>query len=716
MTIKVKIFAVLGIIMFLGWGGIGTALLKINSQETGLTRTDEQIEEISSSAIPLLKEIKNIKIDVILVQGWLTDISATRGLPGFDDGFAEAADFAKQFNADVAISRSHAETLNIPEVIVALDEIQAAFGPFYEGGIEMAQAYIDHGPEGGNPQMNEFDRVAEVMGAAMESLLTLVDARSLTMLGELDSLAEEARASNHGLVFELIVILVISAIAMIVGVVYLYRTLNQTFRELNDDVETVMSGDAKAVLKLGANRTDEFGPVAAALSAFRESMEEGKKKETAIREAEEKERERHRLAEISEKEAEARRFAEREAASEAIRIRDQKAASEISLVVTACAEGDFSQHLKSDDKEGVFAEICEGINRIGEVTNSGLEQVQTALEALSRGDLTHTMSGEFKGVFANIRDVMNATSESLANNLSQIDESSSLINSSTHEVADAATSLAQRTEHSAATLEQTSAAIQMLSAHVSTSTDLANNANAAAGEIQIKAEESNEIVEATVAAMQEIQSSTASMSKTITLIDDITFQTNLLALNAGVEAARAGDAGRGFAVVASEVRDLAARSSDAAREIANLISTSAEQVNKGVSMVDQTGAVLKTISDGISGIAKQISEISTSATEQSNSISEINLATKQLDQATQQNAAMFEETTATSVALQQEADNLAGVIAMFKFGGGRDTTETTKVEERPADAQAQKAVIQSHPTSNLIEEPEDVVSNDWDRF
>jgi len=418
----------------------------------------------------------------------------------------------------------------------------------------------------------------------------------------------------------------------------------------------------------------------------------------------------------AEAEAAAARVAERDTKNDAIRAREQKAAEEIAIVVSSCSRGDFTQELKIDDKEGVFAEICNGINDIRVATNSGLNQIRRVLEALAAGDLTKRMEGNFEGIFQEIRLVMDATSQGLSDSIGKIDQSSNLIGVSTNEVADAATSLAQRTEHSAATLEETSAAIQMLSGHVSTSADLANHANSAAGEIQQKAEESNEIVDATVAAMQEIQTSTASMGKTITLIDDITFQTNLLALNAGVEAARAGDAGRGFAVVASEVRDLAARSSDAAREIAALISTSEEQVNKGVSMVDQTGSALKSISDGISGIAKQIAEISSSAAEQSSSISEINLATKQLDQATQQNAAMFEETTATSVALKQETDNLASVIATFDIGGDNAVADTAEIDRKPEAAVQGDAIVQSRPTSNLAEDPEDPAPEGWSKF
>lgn len=461
-------------------------------------------------------------------------------------------------------------------------------------------------------------------------------------------------------------------------------------------------------------RRDEVGAIARSLQVLRDSLVTANKERKNREAAEIAELARQREAEKAEQDARVARIAEREAENEAIRVRDQKAAAEISVVVTACSEGDFSQHLQTEDKEGVFAEICEGINRIGAVTNSGLGEIQTALEALSSGDLTYVMSGDFKGVFANIRHVMDATTTSLASSIGQIDHSSTLIGASTREVSEAAISLAQRTENSAATLEETSAAVQMLSGHVSSSAELAADANTEAGKIQRLAEDSTQIVAATVEAMHKIQSSSTAMGKTISLIDDITFQTNLLALNAGVEAARAGEAGRGFAVVASEVRDLAARSSDAAREVAALIATSAEQVNKGVSMVDQTGTALKSISDGVSGIAKQVSDISHSATEQSGSVSEIVLATKQLDQATQENAAMFEETTATSVALQKETENLATVIATFKLGDVKAEPVQFRAPIVQAKTSPNEPVVQQRTSQQIVEETQD--PQGWSEF
>jgi len=508
-------------------------------------------------------------------------------------------------------------------------------------------------------------------------------------------------------------IIILMAVFFLVGagITYLLiRSIKTAFGAVSKAAGDMAEGDLAVTLP--PETTNELGQIVAALGMFRESILESREIEKKMHEAEAKEQKRQRDAEIAEAEAEASRVADREAQAEATRNREQAAAQEISGVVAACAQGDFSQRLGIEDKDGVFAEICQGVNQVCEVASDGLEHIRISLEELSNGNLTYSMKGEFNGVFDEIRNTVNITIQSLAASISQIDQSSELIGASTREVAEAAGSLATRTEHSAATLEETAAAIQMLSGLVKTTADLSSQANVEVLNIQKMAVDGNEIVEETVIAMREIQTSTAAMGKTISLIDDITFQTNLLALNAGVEAARAGEAGRGFAVVASEVRDLAARSSDAAREISALIGASEEQVNKGVSMVDQTGASLKSISKGVTGITKQMGEISHSASEQSNSISEINLAAKQLDQATQQNAAMFEETTATSVALKQETDTLAEVIAQFNIG--EEPRLEAEIDDKPDEGgqvPQHRAVIQQRPASNLVEDQDAFVDD-----
>lgn len=720
MTLKAKIISILAISIILGWAGIGLAVYELRTQMPELERNVKHVATISDVSVPLLVTIKDIQNDVIQVQGWLTDISATRGLPGFDDGFDMAREYAEKFARDVDSARSLATSAGLSEVVAALDRVEAAFGPFYEGGKAMAQAYIDGGPEAGNPQMDRFDSDAQGMADAMQALVSIVAGQADGGLNMLADMAEDARRDNIRMMSLLLIFGAVSAAIMAGGALYLIRTIRQSFAELSRDVETVMNEESDAPLQLDPARKDEFGPVAEALAAFRANLAESRKRAEELREAQIREIEARREAEQAEARSQARLAAEKAAAEKERLEQELKAAEEISAVVAACAAGDFSQKLDPSRFKGAFAEICKGVNQIAETTQTGLEEIRKALHALASGDLAYRLEGQGDGIFADIRAAMNATTQTIAESISQIEESSGQINESTAEVADAASALAQRTERAAATLEETAEAIQGLSAHVANSAELAGNANEMASEVQKKAEEGKEIVDATVAAIHKIHDSTAAISKTITLIDDITFQTNLLALNAGVEAARAGEAGRGFAVVASEVRDLAARSSDAAQEISALINASQQQVKTGVAMVDQTGKALNAIADGVTSIAERINEISSSTTEQANSISEISLATKQLDQTTQENAAMFEQTSATSMALKHEAGILAQVVAAFRKGNGPAEEEArpeTPPQTSPELEVTQHGVVQQKPLSQIAPEPEtEEIDDGWDDF
>ena len=470
---------------------------------------------------------------------------------------------------------------------------------------------------------------------------------------------------------------------LIAAMVFLYRAIT-----LARKISIPLQGTAVAIEELSEGKLDAVVPVSSygeiikitdAFQVFRKNILDNQALEEKTRNKE--------LSEIARKQDEMRKTREAEEAElvkrqtelDVIAVRDKKIIAEISAVVAACAKGDFSQRLKTSDKEGVFAELCDGINQISEVTNSGLYEIKDVLVALSSGILTQRMSGEFSGVFDDIRITVDTTVESLTSIVTQIGNSSVAIGGSTSEIAAAASDLAVRTERNAATLEETAAAIQLLSASVTVTASVANDANVAVVDIKAEAERSNVIVENTVDAMQKIQQSSAKISKMINLIDGIAFQTNLLALNAGVEAARAGDAGKGFAVVASEVRALAARSAEAAKEIGAFIKDSEQQVKQGVTLVDQTGKALTSISSGISGISDRIEEIALSAREQSASISEISASASVLDRSTQQNAAMFEEATAANHILKSEAENLAEVISSFQID--EDDPEETSLQD-----------------------------------
>ena len=300
-----------------------------------------------------------------------------------------------------------------------------------------------------------------------------------------------------------------------------------------------------------------------------------------------------------------------------------------------------------------------------------MDALRVALRQLSMGDLTAPITAVVAVEYDSVKSDFNLALERLRTAMQGVMENAALIRGEASEIADAAGDLSRRTEQQAATLEQTAAALDQLTASVNSAAEGAARANQMIGDAKSNAETGGSVVKRAVEAMGAIETSSSRIAKITSVIDGIAFQTNLLALNAGVEAARAGEAGRGFAVVASEVRALAQRSSDAAREISDLISDSGNHVKMGVKLVADTGDALRAIVTSVSDISTQVSDIALSARQQSTGLAEINAAVNQLDQVTQQNAAMFEQTTAASHALTSEAEALSRAMGLFNSGGAR---------------------------------------------
>lgn len=313
-----------------------------------------------------------------------------------------------------------------------------------------------------------------------------------------------------------------------------------------------------------------------------------------------------------------------------------------------------------------------------------VEQLSTGLSHLSKGDLTFQLDAPFPEEHEKLRVNFNEAVSRLAALVEDVALSTDSIRSGSNEISQAAGDLAQRTESQAATLEQTAAALDEITSSVSSAADGARSVENIVKEARDQAENSDSVVRQAVTAMSEIEGSSDKISQIIGVIDDIAFQTNLLALNAGVEAARAGDAGRGFAVVASEVRGLAQRSSDAAKEIKNLINESTSQVSRGVSLVDDTGTALASILERVTHISALVSEIAEGAEQQSQGLSEINTGMTQLDQVTQQNAAMVEEATAASHILLQDADKMGGLMAQFTIAAPSSSPTSARPSAAPS--------------------------------
>ncbi len=367
--------------------------------------------------------------------------------------------------------------------------------------------------------------------------------------------------------------------------------------------------------------------------------------------------------------------------------------ADITTVISALADGDLSvraAHADRKDEVGAMAAAIEVFRNRALEANAAraaeeayrTEQAQKAsvaaaeqqgvvdslanrLNDLASGNLALRIDDTFPEEYRRLSRDFNLAVEELCSAMVEIRESSETVAAAAQQMGQGASELARRAEVQAATLEETAAAHDQITATVNQTQRFAADAAVRVSNAQSRAEGSRQVVTDTVEAIRSIERSSREISQIIGVIDEIAFQTNLLALNAGVEAARAGDAGRGFAVVAQEVRALAQRSSDAAKEIRNLITEAERAVGQGVKLVDATGTTLTVIADEVSAIADCVRQIATSSSEEATALSEVNQAVSRLDTVTQQNAAVAEESSSASHRLAEEAQKLVSLVGRF---------------------------------------------------
>ncbi|MCK5933399.1 MAG: HAMP domain-containing protein [Fulvimarina manganoxydans] len=303
-----------------------------------------------------------------------------------------------------------------------------------------------------------------------------------------------------------------------------------------------------------------------------------------------------------------------------------------------------------------------------------VDELGRAMRNLSDGNLTYRIETAFPADYRQLKDDFNAAIDTLRQTMHRIASSAGTISSGTEEISQATDDLSRRTEQQAASLEESAAALDEITTMIKHTAKSATHGRDLVTRARDDTEDSGVVVGQAVEAMDGIENSSRQISQIIGVIDEIAFQTNLLALNAGVEAARAGEAGKGFAVVAQEVRALAQRSAEAAKEIKALIETSSNQVGRGVELVGKTGEALSRIVAQIGEIHSIVHDIANSAQEQASGLEEVNTAVTQMDQFTQQNAAMVEESTAAARNLAGEMQQLTTLVAQFDVDGGARTT------------------------------------------
>ena len=402
-------------------------------------------------------------------------------------------------------------------------------------------------------------------------------------------------------------VLAATAVSALVLLFVSRKTIIQPIRFLAGDMQKLVGGNT-ALSITGINRTDEIGEMATAVEVFRQAA-------------------------ITNKRLEAEAIAARER-NEADRIRVTREAEAAARVM------------------------------LHEATSS----LAGGLRKLAAGDLSFHLSDAFAPDFEALRHDLNTAVHQLDQTLTTVAQAAGSIDTGTREISISSDDLSKRTEQQAASLEETAAALDQITINVANASKRADEARAIAIQANASATQSGIVVASAVDAMQRIEESSGQISSIIGVIDEIAFQTNLLALNAGVEAARAGEAGKGFAVVAQEVRELAQRSARAAKEIKELIRNSTTEVESGVKLVRETGGSLKVIGDYIITINQHMDAIATSSREQSVGLAEVNTAVNQMDQVTQRNAAMVEETSAASASLATESHRLHELISQFTLG------------------------------------------------
>ena len=382
--------------------------------------------------------------------------------------------------------------------------------------------------------------------------------------------------------------------------------------------------------------------------------------------------------------------------------------NDVLKAVRETVEGRLDYRVKIEDKEGFYLTLCTSINELIGVNDSVIKDVGMVIGAMAKGDLTRVVSTDYTGSYDLLKQDINLTTVELTRVFTDIKNTTAQVKAGSGEISSGNLNLSERTEQQAASLEQTSATMEQMTASVRQNADNAKHADTLARDARGSAEIGSEVVDQAVKAMGDINESSSKIAEIIGVIDEIAFQTNLLALNAAVEAARAGEHGRGFAVVASEVRNLAGRSATAAKEIQILIQDSREKVDEGSKLVNRSGEVLAEINTSVKQVSDIVSEIASASSEQAGGIDEVGKAIAHMDDMTQQNAALVEESAAASELLSEQSDDLENLVSFFNVG------DDVAVATRPKPQKQAGSDKRSRPAS--AETPVKDDDGDWSEF
>ncbi len=380
----------------------------------------------------------------------------------------------------------------------------------------------------------------------------------------------------------------------------------------------------------------------------------------------------------------------------------------IQLIENASEQG-FSERVDTTTRTGFIQQLGNAVNSMSDKSQSMTGEIGSVIGAIAAGDLTQRLTKEYPGIFGQLKTSANTLADRLTDFASRLTDSAHTVSSASSQIATGSSDLASRTESQAASIEETAASMHEITTTVKQNAENAQAANQLSQVARDSADKGGNVMSNVVSAMNRIEQSAGKISDIVGLIDEIAFQTNLLALNASVEAARAGEAGKGFAVVAQEVRGLAQRSASASKDIKALISESNGQVREGGKLVEQAGASLHDIVGAVKKVSDIVAEISAASREQATGLDQINTAVGQMDETTQRNGALVEETTAAAQSLSEQASNLMQLVGFFRLGDSGSTRAAAPQAAIPAASAARPSPAASRPAPAAAAKPGKVV-------
>lgn len=595
------------------------------------SRMGGAIDDLANSATA----IRNHTIGDMLHDGLRADVYAAliRSDTGQDgaETIEETKAHAKEFSERIAATKAIVGSADSRARLQALDEPLQSYIAQAVTLVELA--FRDR--KAALAGMALFDERFEALEKSMKEAGDALEAEAMAAQAGAGSARQLAAAvAITGLIIALLTALGLYA-AVLRGIVRPIAEIVATMRRRGSDSATVVIPHR--------DRRDEIGEMARTIGSYEDVL--------AGRAAQEQMR---RDEELRASQQQSAAFAE--------------TAQQIRRAVDAAVQGDFSHRVDPGAQQGEMTALVTGINQINVAIDGATTTFADILEAIAEGDLTRSIGTDYSGKLGSVSASINGMVEKLSVTVTAIKQTAGEVTAAAEEIRAGAENLSTRTEEQAASLEETAATTEQLAASVKASADASRQAVDLAENATSVARRGGAIVTDAIGAMNRIEQASDKITTIISVIDSIAFQTNLLALNAAVEAARAGDAGKGFAVVASEVRALAQQSSDAAKDISGLIGDTTQEVAAGVRLVRSAGEALREIVEATQNVAKTVTDVSSASGEQAHGIEEMSQTVARMDEMTQQNAALAEQSSASALLLGRKIVELDALVKAFRTG------------------------------------------------